>query len=187
VEETEEMSRGMDSLGGTPSIQLPDTRTDATSIGGVRIVNLTLKLRLAVPSLMISSIPQDAIGFSFEAGTFGGAVGVAVLGASLLIGAVFYPLVGALSFVISLWLLGSTGTVMLYNSITGLAFVKPLCTGCHLLPIIQEHEAFHLSGVGSDAMIWNSVRSKYTRDGLSFGNDSRICPFCPIPKRLSGH
>jgi hypothetical protein len=177
----------MGSLGGTPPIRLPDAATNAAVVGEIRVVSLTLQLRIGVPSLLISSIPRNAIGFSFERGVFGGAVGAAVLGASLLIGAVFYHVIGVFSFVIPMWLLGSTGVVMLYNSLTGVAFVKPLCTGCQLLPMIKEHEALHLSGVESDEMIWNSVKPKYTREGLSLGNDPRICPFCPIPKRLSRH
>lgn len=155
--------------------------------GRVRVVNLSLPLRLAVPSLLISSIPRGAIGFSFESGLPGATVGAVLLVGSFLLGAALYDAAGPLSFAISLWLIGSTGAVMMYNSSRGLAFVKPLCTGCRLLPIIKEHEAMHVNGIESDKLIWNAMRTQYSFEGLSLGSDPMICSFCPIVKHLKEH
>jgi len=151
---------------------------------GVRIVALTLPVKLAIPSLLISSIPKRAIGFSFEAGPVGGLIGASLLGGSLLLGGVLYQALGPLSVLLPLWLMGTTGAVMVYNSGRSLAFVKPLCTGCRLLPIIREHEAMHIGGIESDRRIWDSVRGKYSFEALSLGTDPKICRFCPIARHL---
>ncbi|HUI85603.1 MAG TPA: hypothetical protein VLY21_00415 [Nitrososphaerales archaeon] len=155
-----------------------------TASGAVRVVRLSVPLRLAVPSLLISSLPRRAIGFSYERGAQGALTGSALLGGSLLAGAMLAPALGPAALAVLVWLVGSTGLVMLVNSATGLAFVKPLCTGCRLLPIIKEHEAMHMGGVESDAEIWDSVRGKYSYEGLSLGTDPAVCGFCPIAKRL---
>lgn len=158
--------------------------TSATPSGRIRVVRLTLPLRLLVPSLLVSSLPKRAIGFSFERGAFGALMGSVLVGGSALLGGVLSQAFGPLAAVAAIWLMGSTGIVMLCNCSTGLAFVKPLCTGCRLLPIIKEHEAMHMGGMESDLAIWESVRGKYTFEGLSLGTDPAICRFCPIAKRL---
>jgi len=152
--------------------------------GRVRVVNLSVPLRVAVPSLFISSLPRGAIGFSFESGLPGAIVGAALVAGSFALGAALFPAAGVLSFAVSFWLIGSTGAVMVYNSSRGLAFVKPLCTGCRLLPIIKEHEGMHVSGIESDGLIWKAMKTRYSFEGLSLGSDPMICSFCPIAKRL---
>lgn len=155
------------------------------AVGGrVRVVNLTLPLRLAIPSLLISSMPKQAIGFSYEKGTAGALTGAVLLGGSILVGAILFHPIGLVALVAMIWLIGSAGMVMLCSFATGLAFVKPLCTGCRLLPIIKEHETMHINGMKSDLMIWDAVRGKYSFEGLSLGTDPAICSFCPIAKRL---
>jgi hypothetical protein len=149
----------------------------------MRIIQLSLPLRVAIPALMISSLPKRAIGFSFERGRFGSAVGGVLVGAGALVGFLLYGSMGLVGPLIGLWLLGSTGGMMLFNSWRSVAFVKPLCNSCRLLPVIAHHEALHLGGIGSDAEIWSMVRGKVTFDGLGLG-DPAICNFCPIAKRL---
>jgi len=89
--------------------------------------------------------------------------------------------------VLSFWLLGTTGTVMIAGSTKPLAFVKPICTRCRLLPIIKEHEAIHLSGLAAEVAVWSSMKSRHSVESLALEADPSICWFCPIPKRLSGH
>jgi hypothetical protein len=152
--------------------------------GAVRVIHLSLPIRLAVPSLLISSLPKKAIGFSYERGATGASLGATLVAGSALLGALLFRQFGLLGVVASAWLMGTTGALILFNFAMGLAFVKPLCTGCRLLPIIREHEALHIGGAESDVAIWNSVRGKYTFEGLSLGTDPAICRFCPIAKRL---
>jgi len=163
---------------------LAATPATAAPGGGVRVVNLSVPIRLAVPSLLISSMPKKAVGFSYEKGAVGAFTGSLLLGGSILVGGLLFRAFGLLGFAAPVWLIGTTGAVMLCNLAVGLAFVKPLCAGCRLLPIIREHEAMHIEGVESDAAIWESVRGKYSYEGLSLGSDPAICSFCPIAKRL---
>ena len=74
---------------------------------------------------------------------------------------------------------------MIVCSLRPTAFVKPICLKCRLLPVIEEHEAIHLSGVSSENEVWESMRSRHSVESLSLSGDPAICPFCPIPKRLS--
>ncbi len=144
-------------------------------------------LRLFVPALFVSSLPRNAIGFSFERGKAGMALGAFLLGAGMGIGWLLFPAGGVVGLVLSLWLLGTTGALMLATGLKPLAFVKPLCSGCRLLPVIEEHEAIHLSGVEDDGEIWRLMRSRHSCASLSLDGDPAICWFCPIPKRLTEH
>ena len=74
---------------------------------------------------------------------------------------------------------------MLASSLTPTAFVKPICLACRLLPVIEEHEALHLSGVASESAVWGSMKARHSVRSLSLEGDPAVCPFCPIPKRLS--
>ena len=153
------------------------------SVGSPRVVRLTVPIRLLVPALLFSSLPKRAIGFSFERGRFGAAVGSLLLASGLLVGYLLFPLLGAAGLVASFWLLGTTGAVMLFNSWASLAFVKPLCRGCRLMPVIARHESLHLAGIASDDQIWSMVSKEVSFESLALG-DASVCSFCPIAKRL---
>ncbi|MDV3276911.1 MAG: hypothetical protein LYZ69_00415 [Nitrososphaerales archaeon] len=153
----------------------------------MRTLKLSLPVRLLVPSLLVTSYPKNAIGFSFGGGRVGVALGAGLFGASLALGALLYPVAGLLGVGFPLWLLGTAGTAMFLSSLKPIAFVKPLCSRCRLLPIIQEHEAIHLSGVESDDDVWRSMRSRHSCASLSLDGDPSICWFCPIPRRLKEH
>ncbi len=154
---------------------------------GMKVVRLTGLVRAAVPALYITSLPRNAIGFSFEGGVFGALCGALLLVASMLIAFVLSRAVGLLlAFPFSMWLIGGSSVLMIYNSAaSSLAFVKPLCSGCRLRPIIEEHEAIHLRGVVQDGLVWREMKKRgYSTESLSLDGDPRICTFCPIPKRL---
>ncbi len=107
--------------------------------------------------------------------------------ASLAIGALLYPVAGLLGLAMPVWLLGSAGALMVATALRPMAFVKPLCSGCRLLPVIEEHEAIHLSGEASDEEIWKVMRTRHSCESLGLDGDPGICWFCPIPKRLASH
>ncbi len=156
--------------------------------GGMHVVRLSPLVRLAIPSLFISSLPKNAIGFSFEKGRFGVLVGSLLVCSSILIGYTLSGVIGVLSYPLSLWLLGSTGALMIYNSGgVSTAFVKSLCSTCRLLPVIEEHEALHLAGLERDADVWVQMRTRHSCKSLALDGDPGICSFCPIPKRLKEH
>jgi hypothetical protein len=151
----------------------------------MRVVVLSPLVKIASPSLLVSSLPKRAIGFSFPRGREGLMVGAALLSLTFVIGYAFYASIGPAAIILALWLFGGTGGAMLYNaSGSGIAFVKPLCSTCRLLPIIEEHEAIHLSGVASEERCWEDAKKNYSYSGLGLGSDPRICVFCPIAKRL---
>jgi len=154
---------------------------------GMRTLRLSWSVRLLVPALWVSSLPRNAIGFSFERGIAGGLLGGFLIGASAAVGGLLYPVVGILGLLASIWLIGTAGVLMLATALRPLAFVKPLCSGCRLLPVIEEHEAIHLSGEASDAEIWKLMRTRYSCESLGLSGDPGICWFCPIPKRLAEH
>jgi hypothetical protein len=158
-----------------------------SAAGEVKVVTLSLPIRLAVPSLLVTSLPRRAIGFSFEGGRAGAVTGGGLLAATVLLAGALFQVVGPAGIVAAAWLTGTTGAVMLYNSARSVAFVKPLCSGCRLLPVIEEHEALHLSGIESDDEIWRQMRSRHSCESLSLEGDPAICSFCPIPKRLREH
>jgi hypothetical protein len=152
---------------------------------GMRVVQLTGFVKAAVPALYITSLPRNAIGFSFEGGVFGVLCGALLFAASMLIAFVLSGALGLLAFPFSMWLIGGSSVLMIYNSTaSSLAFVKPLCAGCRLRPIIEEHEAIHLGGVVHDGLVWREMKKRYSSESLSLEGDPRICTFCPIPKRL---
>jgi hypothetical protein len=153
---------------------------------GIRVVVLSKLVRVAIPSLLISSIPQRAIGFSYPRGREGLIAGAAMLSLTFIISYALAASLGPVAVIVSLWFFGVTAGVMLYNVIgSGLAFVKPLCSTCRLLPLIEEHEAIHLSsGVASEGRCWEDAKKRYSYAGLGLGSDPRICSFCPIAKRL---
>jgi hypothetical protein len=154
---------------------------------GMRTFKLSLPVRLLVPALWISSMPRNAIGFSFERGRTALLMGAFLSCASLVIGAVLYPVAGLPGLAIPVWLMGSSGALMVATALRPLAFVKPLCSGCRLLPVIEEHEAIHLSGEASDDEIWKLMRTRHSCESLGLNGDPSICWFCPIPKRLATH
>jgi hypothetical protein len=152
----------------------------------LRVVRLSRPLRLLVPALMVATIPLKTRAVSYEGGAFGAAVGALVVAGSLAVGWAFYPLAGAAGVILPLWLLGSAGLVMVVNGVRPVAFVKPICVRCRLLPVIREHESIHLAGVESDDAIWSDMRTRHSRQSLAVEGDPRICSFCPIPARLGG-
>jgi hypothetical protein len=154
-------------------------------IDGVMVVPLSNLLRLALPPLLISSLPKRAIGFSFPRGFQGKLLGTCILCATAAIAFLATKAYGPIAGLAMVWLAGGTGVVMLYNSTGhGIAFVKQLCSTCRLRPIIEEHEIMHLNGEPSEDAVWREARKKYSYDGLGLGTDPKICSFCPIAKRL---
>jgi len=168
-----------------PRLFIDSDRHRVTS--GMMTLSLSKPLRALVPSLWVSSLPRNAIGFSFERGKRAVAIGCFLMGANALLAAILYPAAGLVGVVISVWLVGSTGALMVATGLRPLAFVKPLCSGCRLLPIIQEHEAIHLAGEASDDEVWKLMRTRHSCESLRLHGDPSICWFCPIPKRLSEH
>jgi len=154
---------------------------------GMKTFSLSMPLRVLVPALWVSSLPRNAIGFSFERGSLAAAIGGFLIFASGILGFMLYPVLGMAGPLLSVWLVGTAGVLMLVTALRPLAFVKPLCSGCRLLPVIEEHEALHLAGEASDDEIWKVMRSRHSCDSLGLKGDPSICWFCPIPKRLSEH
>lgn len=153
--------------------------------GRLRVVRLTLFLQTLVPPLILSGASKSTRGISLYPGRTGAAVGATMLGASLVIGVLLSGIVGPVGLLVSFWLLGGTGALMMVNAVAPIAFVKPICVRCRLLPIIREHEAIHLSGVVEEKDVWASMKSRHTVESLHLAGDPAICSFCPIPKRLS--
>lgn len=153
----------------------------------LRVVNLSGPVRLLVPSLLISSAPKSTRGLSFHSGASGAIVGGALVVGSAVIGSLVGGGMGLAGALLGLWLLGSTGVVMVAGSITPIAFVKPICVRCRLLPVIKEHESIHIAGVSSEKEVWASMRQRHSAQSLALEGDAAICSFCPIPKRLAQH
>ncbi len=160
----------------------------AQRAGELKVVRLSRFVRFALPPLLVSTLPRSAIGFSFERGMFGTSLGTFLLISSLAIGYTLSKVVGIIAYPVSFWLLGATGAVMIYNSVRrSIAFVKPLCSTCRLLPVIEEHEALHLSGLAREGEVWLQMRERYSPENLWLDSDTGICDFCPIPRRLKEH
>ena len=104
-----------------------------------------------------------------------------------MIGWLLGGVLGPAGLVLSFWLLGTTGLALFAGGVRPLAFVKPICVRCRLLPVIREHEAIHLSGVSAEEAVWESMRTRHSAESLSLEGDPAICSFCPIPKRLAKH
>lgn len=154
-------------------------------VDGVVVMPLSRLLRLALPPLLVSSLPRRAIGFSFPRGAEGKLLGVAILGGTAGLAYLLNSAFGIYPALAMVWLMGGTGAVILYNSTRhGLAFVKQMCATCRLRPIIEEHEVMHLNGEASEDAVWSAARKKYSYDGLGLGTDPSIHSFCPIAARL---
>jgi hypothetical protein len=153
----------------------------------MRVVTLSAPLLLLFPALAFPTAPKATRGLTLYPGRGGAAIGTMVLGsAAVLGGLLFGPTYGIGTF-LSVWLLGTAGAATLVTAFRPTAFVKPICVRCRLLPVIKEHEAIHLTGVSSEKAVWDSMKSRHSVSSLSLQGDPSICPFCPIPKRLSEH
>ena len=106
----------------------------------MKVVPLTGLVKLAVPALFISSLPRNAIGFSFERGRFGALCGALLFAASLLIAFILSREMGIiLALPFAMWLIGGSSVLMIYNSTArSLAFVKPICARCRLRPVLDD-------------------------------------------------
>ncbi len=155
-------------------------------LSDLRVVRLTLPLQLLVPSLFVPSLSKSTRGLSLYPGRLGLGVGLALLVASLVAGALLVGPTGPWGGVVAFWFLGTAGVLTMVSAVRPTAFVKPICVKCRLLPVIKEHEAIHLSGVASESAVWESMRSRHSVESLSLADDPAVCTFCPIPKRLSG-
>ena len=151
----------------------------------MRVVRLTVPLRVLIPALGVSSLSKRTRGMTLYPGGTGAALGALLLGSSVVVGALLLGPMGVAGPILSAWTLGTAGGVMFAAAVTTTAFVKPICVRCRLMPIIGEHEAIHLSGVGSEEAVWRSMKTRHSVASLSLEGDPAICPFCPIPRRLS--
>ena len=149
-----------------------------------RVVALYPILQALVPSLLAPTFSKGTRGVSFHGGRSGLVLGSVLVAASLDIGWLLGGPTGVLGYIVAFWLIGTTGVVVIASSLKPLAFVKPICTGCRLLPVIVEHEAIHLAGVAREKEVWASMRQRHSVESLKLEGDATICPFCPIPKRL---
>ena len=150
----------------------------------LRVVRLTVPVQLLVPALLLPSLSKSTRGLSLYPGKGGLAIGFALIVASLLLGALLAGPTGPWGGIVSFWVLGTAGIVIMASALRPTAFVKPICVKCRLLPVIKEHESIHLSGVASESAVWESMRSRHSVESLSLMGDPAICSFCPIPKRL---
>ena len=153
-------------------------------LDGLRVVRLTALMQLLVPALLLPSLPKSTRGLSLYPGRSGLGIGLALLVAGLLVGALLARPTGLWGWIVSFWVLGTAGIVTIASAFRPTAFVKPICVKCRLLPIIKEHEAIHLSGVASEGKVWESMRTRHSVESLALKGDPAICSFCPIPKRL---
>jgi hypothetical protein len=153
----------------------------------MRIVRLSTPLRLLVPALILPSFSRSTRGLTLHPGRTGLLLGGTMLASSLAIGILLIGPTGPLGLVLSFWFLGTAGLATLASAEHPTAYVKPLCIKCRLFPVIREHEAIHLTGVGSEKAVWASMRTRHSVESLSIEGDPAICSFCPIPKRLSEH
>lgn len=149
-----------------------------------RVVTITPVVEAIIPSLLIPTASKEARAVSFQAGRLGFLLGIVLVLASLLVGWLLSGALVIFGYVILFWLVGTGGVVMVVSSVRPLAFVKPICTRCRLLPVIVEHEAIHMTGVAREAVVWESMKQRHSVDSLKLEGDPAICPFCPIPKRL---
>lgn len=148
------------------------------------VVSLSTPIKLLVPALLVSAFPLQTRGVSYERGKFGVALGGLLIGGSAVIGWALYAPLGVLGAVIPFWVIGSAGVLLVVNEVRPIAFIKPICVQCRLLPIIREHEAIHMAGVREDAQVWESIKTRHSVESLGLEGDPSICWFCPIPKRL---
>ncbi len=153
----------------------------------LRVVTLSSVVQLLIPSLILSTLPRSTRGVSFHGGRAGFLLGCALLVASSAVGWLLWEATGIAGAALVFWLIGTAGVVMMVGSLWPLAFIKPICTKCRLLQIIEEHEAIHLAGTESEEAVWASMRLRHSAESLKLEGDPAICWFCPIPKRLQEH
>jgi hypothetical protein len=153
----------------------------------MKVVRLTLPLQLIVPALIFPSLSKATRGITLYPGRMGLALGSLLVAASVIIGVLLLGPTGLWGVLLSFWFVGTAGVATVAGALRPMAFVKPICTRCRLLPIIKEHEAIHLSGVASESQVWASMRTRHSMKSLSLEGDPAICSFCPIPKRISGN
>lgn len=165
-------------------LEMPDWE----SINGkMRVVRLNWLAQLLVPALIFPSLSKGTRGLTFYPGRMGLALGTLLVASSVVIGALLIGPTGPAGAILSIWFIGTAGVATVWGSFRPMAFVKPICTRCRLLPIIKEHEAIHLSGVASENEVWASMRTRHSAKSLSLEGDPAICTFCPIPKRITEH
>jgi hypothetical protein len=150
----------------------------------MKVVRLTIPLQLLVPALMLSSLSRSTRGVTLYPGRFGLALGLFMVGSTVVISGLLGP-TGFIGPALAFWTVGTAGIAMVASAVEPMAFVKPICVRCRLLPIIKEHEAIHLTGVASENSVWASMRTRHSSRSLSLEGDPAICWFCPISKRLS--
>jgi len=156
--------------------------------GRMKVVRLTTLVQILIPALAFPSLSAGTRGITFPAGRPGLAIGVTLTLAGLLLGALLMGLggvVGIIGGLVSIWFLGTAGVATLVGAFRPIAYVKSICVQCRLLPVIKEHEAIHLTGVGSEDDVWSSMRTRHSVQSLALEGDPAICSFCPIPKRLA--
>jgi hypothetical protein len=151
----------------------------------MKVVKLSWPVQLLIPALIFPSLSKATRGLTFYPGRMGLALGSLLAASSAVIGALLLGPAGPVVALLPLWFLGTTGIAIMVGALRPMAFVKPICTRCRLLPIIKEHEAIHLSGVASEGQVWASMRTRHSTTSLSLEGDPAICTFCPIPKRIS--
>ena len=149
------------------------------------VVKLNCLVQILVPSLIFTAFSKSTRGLTFYLGRAGLLFGPFLIAGSLLIGWLLYPEFGIPGALLSFWVAGTSGIVILTTSIRPLAFVKPICTRCRLLPVIKEHEALHLAGEPREGAVWASMKTRHSVESLGLEGDPAICSFCPIPKRLA--
>ena len=169
----------------TAQVERRERQGQETILPNLRVVRLTVPLKILVPMLLLPTYSKSTRALSLYPGRRGLAVGVALIAASLLAGALLVGPTGPWGGVFFVWFLGTAGMAQIASSFRPTAFVKPICVNCRLLPIIKEHEAIHLSGVSSEGAVWSSMRTRHSVESLALEGDPSICSFCPIPKRLS--
>jgi hypothetical protein len=153
----------------------------------MKVVKLNWPVQLLLPALIYPSLSKGTRGLTLYPGRMGLALGSLLAASSAVIGALLLGPVGPAGPILSIWFMGTAGVATMVGSFRPIAFIKPICTRCRLLPIIKEHEAIHLSGAASEGKVWASMRTRHNAQSLSFEGDPAICTFCPIPKRISEH
>ena len=153
----------------------------------MKVVRLTAPLGALVPALGIPALSKGTRGMTLYPGGIGLALGTTLMAASVAVGYLLLKPVGVAGPLLSAWVLGTAGAAVFVSALRPVAYVKPICVECRLLPVIKEHEAIHLTGVGSEGAVWESMRTRHSVESLGLEGDPAICPFCPIPRRLSEH
>jgi hypothetical protein len=152
-----------------------------------KVIALSPLLQGLLPFLLAPTLSKSTRGVSFQRGRLSLLLGSILVLASLVMGWLLTGPTGIWGLLVVSWLVGTTGAVMVVSGLKPLAFVKPICTRCRLLPVIVEHEAIHLVGVTQEEKVWASMRQRHSVESLNLEGDPAICSFCPIPKRLSEH